>query len=103
LGKSKRNASQPPLDQMAFGKPNRPSTPIHGVISNHYGENAAQEIQDKYVMQHELVINNLVYILFYRKSNLRAYRYQSKPKLMKRQLSTLRANKLQRRRNKNSS
>jgi hypothetical protein len=47
--------SQPPLDQMSFGKPNRPSTPIDGVISNHYGEYAAQEINEKYSMQHELV------------------------------------------------
>jgi hypothetical protein len=46
---------------MAFGKPNRPSTPIQGVISNHYGENAAQEIQDKYVMQHELVCYTLLF------------------------------------------
>ena len=27
-------------DQFAFGKPNRPSTPINGVISNYYGASA---------------------------------------------------------------
>jgi hypothetical protein len=49
---------------MAFGKPNRPSTPIQGVISNHYGEYAVNEIQEKYLMQHELVSISFLYPLF---------------------------------------
>jgi hypothetical protein len=40
---------------MTFGKPNRPSTPINGVMSNFYGETAAVEITDKYQMNFELV------------------------------------------------
>ncbi len=44
------------LDDLAFGKPNRPSTPINGVISNFYGDNATQEITEKYHLQYELVL-----------------------------------------------
>ena len=40
---------------MEFGRPNRPSTPINGVISNHYGESAVHDIQQRYELQHELV------------------------------------------------
>jgi hypothetical protein len=47
---------------MQFGRPNRPSTPIMGVISNHYGESAVNEIQEKYQMQHELVSFNYLKI-----------------------------------------
>ena len=42
-------------DGLAFGKPNRPPTPIDGVISNHYGDAALHEIQERYEMQHEIV------------------------------------------------
>ena len=50
-----RKSHNAPIDQMIFGKPNRPSTPINGVISNYYGETAVQEIQDKYSFNAELV------------------------------------------------
>jgi hypothetical protein len=33
-----------PVEEFIFGKPNRPSTPINGVISNHYGDAAHMEI-----------------------------------------------------------
>ena len=42
-------------DQVAFGKPNRPSTPINGVISNYYGDSAHQEIVERYAVSYELV------------------------------------------------
>ena len=32
-----------PPDEFAFGRPNRPSTPINGVISNFYGETAEHD------------------------------------------------------------
>ena len=44
-----------PAEEFAFGKPNRPSTPINGVISNFYGDSAANEIEGKYQLQYELV------------------------------------------------
>ena len=53
--KPKKEESKVPLDQMSFGKPNRPSTPISGVISNYYGETAVAEISEKYQIQEELV------------------------------------------------
>ena len=34
---------------MKFGKPNRPSTPIGGVISNYYGEHAVHELEERYI------------------------------------------------------
>ena len=33
---------------MTFGKANRPSTPIQGVISNNYANIAAQEVTERY-------------------------------------------------------
>ena len=45
-------------DALAFGKPNRPSTPINGVISNYYGESAQVEIEERYAISHELVSNS---------------------------------------------
>ena len=33
---------------MTFGKANRPSTPIQGVISNNYANIAAQEVSERY-------------------------------------------------------
>lgn len=46
------------LDHMQFGKPNRPSTPINGVISNTYGDSAVAEIQGRYLLNAELVRNS---------------------------------------------
>ncbi len=57
-GASKTKAGKPSelqLDSMAFGKPNRPSTPINGVISNVYGESAVTEINQRYELNAELV------------------------------------------------
>ena len=34
---------------MTFGKQNRPSTPVGGIIQNTYGEGAAQTLQDRYI------------------------------------------------------
>ena len=48
-------AAKLPPEEFAFGKPNRPSTPIQGVISNTYGDYATKEITEKYVIQNELV------------------------------------------------
>jgi hypothetical protein len=42
-------------ENLAFGKPNRPSTPINGIISNYYGETATNEIEEKYALSLELV------------------------------------------------
>lgn len=38
----------------AFGRPNRPSTPINGVINNYYGEAAKIQIDEKYGQSFEL-------------------------------------------------
>jgi len=36
-------------DENAFyGVPNRPSTPINGVISNFYGDVSTKEVEDRY-------------------------------------------------------
>ena len=40
---------------MQFGKPNRPSTPIGGVISNYYGETAVHDLEERYHAQAEFV------------------------------------------------
>ena len=42
-------------ENVAFGKANRPSTPINGIISNYYGVTAHQEIEEKYSLNFELV------------------------------------------------
>ena len=33
---------------MAFGRKNRPQTPVKGIISNEYGTEAAENINNKY-------------------------------------------------------
>jgi len=53
-GKFKKNESSLPSEEFAFGKPNRPSTPINGIISNFYGDSAVNEIEEKYQMQYEI-------------------------------------------------
>ena len=41
-------------DENAFyGVPNRPSTPINGVISNFYGDVSTKEVEDRYNQQAE--------------------------------------------------
>ena len=55
IGDRSRRRQQSVPDAVAFGKPNRPSTPINGIISNYYGETAHQEIVEKYTLSHELV------------------------------------------------
>jgi hypothetical protein len=42
-------------ENLAFGKANRPSTPINGIICNYYGETASHEIEEKYALSIELV------------------------------------------------
>jgi hypothetical protein len=42
-------------ENLAFGKPNRPSTPINGVICNYYGETATHEIEERDALSIELV------------------------------------------------
>lgn len=53
-GASRRRQQSVP-EHIAFGKPNRPSTPINGIISNYYGATAHQEIEEKYTLNYELV------------------------------------------------
>jgi len=40
IGDRSRRRQQSVPEHLAFGKPNRPSTPINGIISNYYGETA---------------------------------------------------------------
>ena len=54
---------------MQFGKPNRPSTPIGGVISNYYGETALHDIEERYNIQVEMV--RLTHLQLYRRSKIR--------------------------------
>lgn len=44
LGKKRRLDNNIPASEFSYGKPNRPSTPINGVISNHYGDSALLEL-----------------------------------------------------------
>ncbi len=53
VGQRQRQTSLP-IDKFAFGKPNRPSTPIQGVISNFYGESAEHDQKDKYDIHYQL-------------------------------------------------
>lgn len=55
IGDRSRRRQQSVPEHLAFGKANRPSTPINGIISNYYGETAHQEIVEKYALSHELV------------------------------------------------
>ncbi len=55
IGDRSRRRQQSVPEHLAFGKPNRPSTPINGIIANYYGETAHQEIVEKYTLSHELV------------------------------------------------
>ena len=57
IGDRSRRRQQSVPENIAFGKPNRPSTPINGIISNYYGVTAHQEIEEKYTLSHELVSN----------------------------------------------
>jgi hypothetical protein len=43
-----------PPNEFAFGKPNRPSTPINGVISNFYGESAENDQKVKYDVTYQV-------------------------------------------------
>jgi hypothetical protein len=69
IGNISRRRQQSVPENVAFGKANRPSTPINGIISNYYGVTAHQEIDEKYCLNAELVssINNshsIIYFLF---------------------------------------
>jgi len=55
IGERSRRRQQSVPEALPFGKPNRPSTPINGIISNYYGETAHQEIVEKYSLAHEIV------------------------------------------------
>ena len=55
IGDRSRRRQQSVPENVAFGKANRPSTPINGIISNYYGVTAHQEIEEKYILSHELV------------------------------------------------
>lgn len=37
-----------PEEQFTYGRPNRPQTPIDGIIRNNFGESATANIQDRY-------------------------------------------------------
>ena len=37
-----------PKENFTFGKPNRPQTPIDGIISNHFGQEASDQLQSRY-------------------------------------------------------
>jgi hypothetical protein len=52
-GKRKDNILPP--EEFTYGKPLKPSTPIKGVMSNIYGEEAEENLADKYQMQAEYV------------------------------------------------
>ena len=55
IGNISRRRQQSVPENVAFGKANRPSTPINGIISNYYGVTAHQEIEEKYSLNFELV------------------------------------------------
>lgn len=55
VGDRARRRQQSVPEHLAFGKANRPSTPINGIISNYYGETAHLDIIEKYGLVHELV------------------------------------------------
>ena len=42
-----RNASLP-AESFTYGRANRPQTPINGIISNDFGENASYALQNRY-------------------------------------------------------
>jgi len=42
-----------PGDEFCYGKRNRPQTPVTGIIANHYGETAGQELQQRYAHKKE--------------------------------------------------
>jgi hypothetical protein len=44
-----------PGDEFCYGKRNRPQTPVTGIIANHYGETAGQELQQRYAHKKEAV------------------------------------------------
>lgn len=37
-----------PEEQFTYGRPNRPQTPIDGIIRNNFGESAGHNLQDRY-------------------------------------------------------
>ena len=37
-----------PYDNSTFGRPNRPQTPVNGIITNMYGEESEAHLQQKY-------------------------------------------------------
>ena len=37
-----------PEEQFTYGRPNRPQTPIDGIIRNNFGEGATKNLQDRY-------------------------------------------------------
>lgn len=55
IGERARRRQHSVPETIAFGKANRPTTPINGIIANYYGETAHQEINEKYSLAHELV------------------------------------------------
>lgn len=66
IGNISRRRQQSVPENVAFGKANRPSTPINGIISNYYGVTAHQEIDEKYSLNFELVrihITNFILIV----------------------------------------
>ncbi len=51
----KKKLVMAPDENAFYGVPNKPSTPIHGIISNFYGETSSKEIEDKYNMAADMV------------------------------------------------
>ena len=43
------------LPDMAFGRMNRPQTPVNGIIMNEYGERESEALQAKYQMMKQSV------------------------------------------------
>ncbi len=43
-----RGTTNLPIENMAFGKANRPQTPVGGIIMNNYGEEGEIALQQKY-------------------------------------------------------
>lgn len=43
-----------PSSEHAFGRPNRPQTPVAGIVSNNYGEMAGATMQSRYATMKEM-------------------------------------------------
>jgi len=49
-GKMAMVSQSMPNQEFAFGRPNRPQTPVHGIIMNNYGEESEMHLANKYAV-----------------------------------------------------